>query len=82
MRDATCEMCPFWAQYPVRDQAQTIHLGDCRCHPPTVTTSAAEDPRDLVDFHSLFPYTAREEWCGDHPDRIAAAKAKRKKGTP
>jgi hypothetical protein len=67
MSGAVCETCPFWAQYPDPDGA--IVLGDCRRRAPTMMAVRPEDPRDTADFHSLFPYTSSDEWCGEHPGR-------------
>ena len=73
MSEATCKTCPFWAPYLARDEAETTIMGDCRRHAPTIIATQAEDPRDLVDWHSPFPYTESKDWCGDHPGREAAA---------
>lgn len=79
MSDATCMTCPFWAEYPAGDGDEVFptSMGDCRRHAPTLIAAQAEDPRDLVDFHSLFPYTVSDQWCGEHPDGKAALKARK-----
>lgn len=70
MSPATCATCPNWAPYPKRDDDTDYpHMGDCRCHAPTMVAVRAEDPRDPADFNSLFPYTVADEFCGEHPER-------------
>ena len=71
MSTATCKTCIFWDEYPTQsdchcDEDYVHTMGDCRRHPPTMIATRAEDPRNVADYSSLFPYTMSDEWCGEH----------------
>jgi len=50
---ATCATCPFWKT----KTSQTVN-GQCRAKSPVVYGNGPD----------TFPWTARGEWCGEHPD--------------
>lgn len=69
---ATCSNCPYWER--LIDPRAPKNLGTCRYNPPRLLVLPQQTLQgESVGVSSVFPQTDENAWCGQHPERRAAA---------
>lgn len=65
MEPEGCKDCRYWhaVEWDGADEASPT-AGACRRRPPTITGQPASDTE--VRFHTYFPETSAEDWCGEY----------------
>jgi hypothetical protein len=77
-RKMSCGTCYYWREFSAQEldgsgAPQGFRLGQCRRNPPTVFLGAQQRVAGVQPIPVSFnPQTTASEFCGEHPDIVAA----------
>lgn len=57
----TCKTCPYW-------QLWDPEINECHRHAPIAYYGTPQEADARERKFAIYPFTADNDWCGDHPD--------------